>query len=96
MQEQRACNRIPCNCLTSCIVLGEPPDSPREVSSQTEMIDLSDGGMRIRTAKLEVGALVQVRISLSEHSIQIPVLTEVRWVKQKTNGLCDAGLRFLL
>jgi hypothetical protein len=96
MDEQRTHNRSPYSCRVSCEVMGEHPHSPEKVATQGEMVDLSNGGMRIRNVKLKVGNLIQVRIPASEHSVYVPVLAEVRWVRQREPGIYDAGLKFLI
>jgi hypothetical protein len=96
MDEQRAYNRSPYSCRVSCEVMGEHPHSPQEVVTEGEIVDLSNGGMRLRNMKLKVGNLIQVRIPASEHSVYVPVLAEVRWIRQGEFGIYDAGLKFLI
>lgn len=96
MDKKRAYNRFRYSSRVSCAVMGKPPYSPQEVAIQSEIVDISDGGMRIRTVEVNVGDIILVRIPLPELSVHLPVLTEVQWTRQSLPGTYDAGLRFLI
>lgn len=95
MNKQRAYKRIPYTGRVSCVVMGESPRPPREVT-KSEILDISDGGMKIRTMELNIGDIILVRIPVTDSPVHVPVMTEVQWTRQNTTGTYDAGLRYLI
>lgn len=96
MEEKRAYVRFPYTSPVSYVVMGEPPHPPEKVAIHSEMVDLSNGGMRIREGRLKEGVLIRVGIPVSEHEVMLPVLAEVRWVREEIPGEYQAGLQFLM
>jgi hypothetical protein len=70
---------------------------PTELQSQADILDLSDGGLAIRTAGggVEIGSVVKVWLPIAGYAVRVPVLTVTTWVHQDPDG-CRLGLRFLL
>jgi PilZ domain len=66
--------------------------------SHGEILDIGDGGVRIRTAVRppKKGTAVQVRIPLIELQITVPALGQVRWVKQEGAEVYEMGLLYIL
>jgi len=64
---------------------------------QGEILNLGDGGARIRTAlhRLEVGTMILAQISFSAPAITLPVFGLVRWVSRDGGALYEVGLQFL-
>ena len=75
--------------------LKRPPDEAPRIG---DVVDLSDGGMRIRTAEpgLGKGFILKLWLPVSEVEVSVPVLSEVRWVKEERPGGYHAGLRFMM
>ncbi len=52
----------------------------RKENIARDLLDLSEGGMRVRTAeRLEIGAKVRIRLVLTRYSDEIEAWGEVRW-----------------
>jgi PilZ domain len=66
--------------------------------SHGEILDLGDGGVRILTEvrPLWEGTLVWARVPLSEPPITVPVLSQVRWVREKRAAVYEMGLQYVL
>lgn len=64
---------------------------------QGEILDLGDGGARIRTAshRLEIGTMMLTQISFSSPPITVPVFGLVRWVNKDGGARYEIGLQFL-
>jgi len=67
-------------------------------SSQGEILDLGNGGARIRTAAPppDKGTVVQAWIPLTEHEIAVPVLGLVRWMRREKREVYQIGFQFLI
>jgi PilZ domain len=63
-----------------------------------EILDIGDGGVRIRTAVRppKKGTAVQARIPLIELQITVPVLGQVRWVRKQGTEAFEMGLLYIL
>lgn len=71
----------------------EPEPVPRG-----EIVDISNGGMAIRTEgpTLEAGAMVTAWIPIADFPVTVPIPSEVTRVRTESPGLYHLGLRFLL
>jgi len=89
-KEQREALRTPYACTVSYMAMG--------YAGQGEIINVGDGGARIRTAlhKFEIGTMVVALITFSKPSITVPVFGLVRWVKEESGALYEIGLQFLV
>jgi hypothetical protein len=67
-------------------------------SSQGEILDMGNGGARIRTAvpPPDMGTVLQAWIPLTELEIAIPVLGMVRWLKKERREVYQVGFQFLI
>ncbi len=97
VEEDRIHVRFPFSARVSCKVLGDDIQPPWDISSETEIIDLSDHGARIRLKDwtVKVGSMVVLRIPALETGTTVPTLAEVRWVKERIPGVSHAGLLFV-
>jgi len=97
-EEKRESVRYPYTRPVSYMALGESGRPPDKVAVHGEILNLSSGGMRIRTERqaLEEGTVLQVWFPLSEPPVTIPVLAQVRWVREEMPGEYQVGLRFMI
>lgn len=96
--EKRKTERFPCTHSVCFTVLGGSVHLPVGRSERGEALDVSQGGVRMRTKsrRLKKGALILLKIPLGECNIQVPVLTEVRWKREELNGDSEIGLCFIV
>lgn len=81
--------------------LVSPPDTA-EVNG--EILDVSDNGLKIRVDRrvLEPGTVIRIRIPIdakpdsTASNVTIPILGEVRWVRDNTAKDFLVGVRFLV
>jgi len=97
LEEKRASVRIRYAHPVSFKVLGQSGEAPNQELLIGDGVDLSNGGLCIRAGGhvLPVGSVLRTRIEFSETGVTIPVLTQVRWVKEEQPGAYQIGLRFL-
>jgi c-di-GMP-binding flagellar brake protein YcgR len=97
-EKTRLSERFPYTYPVSFITLGDINYPPNDVATEAETMDISNGGMKIRVKgrSLKQGAMIQVRIPVSELKVTVPVLTEVRWVRDDMPKNYQIGLRFLV
>ncbi len=97
-EEKRVSVRFPYTRPVSYMALGESGRLPNKVVVHGEILNLSSGGMRIQTKRqsLEEGAVLQVWFPISEPPVTIPVLAQVRWVREEIPGNYQVGLRFMI
>jgi hypothetical protein len=78
--------------------MGEAGLYPEHASGNIELLDLSDGGMRLRIEGLFPieGAIVQIRIPINGKLIALPVFAQIRWAKKVQSTRYYVGLQFLL
>lgn len=97
-EQTRQAERFLYTCPVSFITLGDMKYPPNDVAKEAETADISNGGMKIRLKgqSLKEGAMIQVRIPISELTVTVPVLTEVRWVREEMPEDYQIGLRFLV
>lgn len=82
----------------SYIAMGQAGRIPHHDTLLGEIVDLSNGGMRIRIGPqtLEEGTVVRAEIPVAESAIAVPVLSQVLWIREEKPGNYQAGLRFVL
>lgn len=97
-EKKRESVRFPYTRSVSYMALGESGRLPNKVVVHGEILNLSSGGMRIQTKRraLEEGAVLQVWFPISEPPVTIPVLAQVRWVREEIPGNYQVGLRFMI
>jgi hypothetical protein len=94
----RAAQRFPCKFPVSFLALGSRghPQVINAVSS--EIMDLSENGMRIRLQRqtLEEGTVLLVKVPQSSAPVTVPSLAQVRWIKAGKSRTCEAGLKYVI
>lgn len=102
-EEKRMSVRIPYASPTSYRAMGSLVCPPSAVDVQGEILDISDGGLRIRVdgQAIEPGTILCIRVpvnakSKSKTSITFPVLAEVRWVRKAALKDRQVGVRFIV
>ncbi len=97
-EKKRVSVRFPYTRPVSYMAMGKSGRPPDKVAVHGEILNLSSGGMRIQTERqaLEEGAVLQVWFPLSEPPVTIPVLAQVRWVREEMPGNYQVGLRFMV
>ena len=95
--DRRISERSPFSKAVNYIVLGGPRRPLDVTAVKAEAIDLSNEGMRIKVDRrtFRQGDVIQIRIPVSDPKITVPVLSEVRWVKEEKSKNCKVGLTFL-
>ena len=80
------------------MAMGDLKRPPDEAQREGDVVDLSDGGMKIRTAKpgLGKGVILRVWLPVSEVEVSVPLLAEVRWREEEKPGAFQAGLMFMV
>ena len=98
MIDQRTSERFPYTHPVEHIVLGVSGQPPAGSVVRGWLVDLGPGGLGIQTQGLglEEGTVVQAWIPVSDAPATVPVLTEVKWVREARFGIYRAGLRFVL
>jgi hypothetical protein len=96
--EKRVIQRFPYKYPVIYISLGHEAHPPTKENTDSEIMDLSDNGMRLRVngRKLAEGSLLLVRVPVSEVPVSVPSLAQVRWIKEVQSGTYEAGLRFVV
>lgn len=96
--EKRKSIRYPCTYHINYLVMGEPAKTREgRAATEGEVMDLSSRGARIREGQLlKEGSLVQVMLPVDGKPVMVPVISEVRWVKEEMPGKFQTGLKFLL
>ncbi len=94
----RAAQRFPYNHTAMYIVLGHEARPPQSKEANSEIMDLSDNGIRLRVKGREFseGSLLLVRVPVSRVPAAVPSLAQVRWIREETPGAYEAGLRFVI
>jgi len=71
---------------------------PAPSASVGQIVNVSNMGMQMLVGEtpLETGAVIQAQIPMAGTPVTLPVLSEVRWVKEITPGRWHAGFLFLL
>ncbi|MBI2471516.1 MAG: PilZ domain-containing protein [Planctomycetes bacterium] len=100
--EKRRNKRIsyPQPASTSFIVMGDFIHPPNTYDVKGEILDVSNGGMKIRVDgnPPEKGSVLRVLVPVHvapDVQAVIPVLTQVRWVKGSSNEDHQVGIRFM-
>lgn len=72
--------------------------SDTEPVPRGEIVDISNGGMAIRTEEmtLEAGAMVTAWVPIADFPVTVPIPSQVTRVRKESPGLYHLGLRFLL
>jgi len=78
--------------------MGETGRYPEELSGSVTLLDLSDGGIKLRVEGMlpMEGSIVQVRIPLPERSVTLPVIAQIKWANKVRYRRYHVGLQFLV
>ncbi len=97
-KERRLSQRFSYQHPVKYMAMGDPMRPPDEVPREGDVLDLSDGGIRIKTTRpgLGKGLILKVRLPVSKVEASVPVLAEVRWIEEKKTGTFQAGLMFMV
>jgi hypothetical protein len=95
-EEKRSGERFPFERPATYATMGQPDHAPTSASRGTEIVDLSDMGMRIQVKgdAPEQGDVLRVRVPVLMNQASVPTLAQVRW-KEKIHGYFQVGLYFL-
>lgn len=97
-KERRGDSRFPYLRPFSYVAMWDPSRPPSHATARGEILDLSNGGMKIRIKRqthLTEGVVVIARIPLRNIKAAVPTLAIVKWTKALDAGL-QAGLRFIM
>lgn len=78
------------------MAMGDLKRPPDEAPGDGSVVDLSNGGMQIRTAKPGFRKGVPIKVWLPVSKVSVPVLAEVRWMEEQTPGTFRTGLMFMV
>ncbi len=99
-KEGRTSPRFLHQCSVDYMTMGDCLRRPNRVPAKGGIMDLSSGGMKMQTGDhshgFAEGAILKVWLPIPMIEVAIPVLTEVRWVKEEMPGIFQAGLKFFL
>lgn len=98
VKEKRAAKRFTHKRSIPYIDMGEMGRYPEEVSGKIELVDLSNGGMKLHVEGLYPieGAIVQMRIPINGILVTLPVFAQIKWTKKVQPKLYNVGLQFLV
>ncbi len=73
---------------------------PQKFLRNADILDISSGGVRIRTISLEtnfeIGSILFLNIPIPRMPIIIPTLGKVRWIKLDNNKTRQIGIEFTM
>ncbi len=97
-EENRKDSRIPYVRPVSYAVIGQFLHVSSEVALQGMILNISGGGVRIRTDVQPCWEEMMIRawIPLPQLSVTVPVIAVMRWVKDEDEQVYDIGLEFVL
>ena len=97
-KDKRLVQRFPCKFPVSFMALGSRDDPRVSEAVSSEIMDLSEHGMKIRVQGLTLaeGTVLLVKVPLSSAPVSVPSLAEVRWIKEEKSGTCEAGLKYVI
>ncbi len=97
-KERRLNQRFPYEHPIRYMAMGHLKRPPDEAPRIGGVVDLSNGGMRIRTAKpgLGKGVILRVWLPVSEVEVSVPVIAEVVWMEEQRPATFQAGLMFMV
>ena len=98
VKEKRASKRYKHKRSIPYIDMGEMERYPEEVSGKVDLVDLCDGGFKLRIEGLcpREGAIVQMRIPINGMLVTVPVFAQIKWAKRKGLKVYNVGLEFLV
>lgn len=95
--EKRKDIRYPCTLQVSYLALGGPASPEGMTALKADVVDLSNGGIRIREGQLlKIGSMVQIMLPVAGKQIMAPVISVVMWAAEEMPGKFQTGLKFLI
>jgi hypothetical protein len=80
----------------TCMIMGDVSQKPEKSPIQCEIVNISNGGLRIHAGKEIIkGSVMLVRIPAAGTEALVPTIASVKWVKKNCNGF-NIGLKFML
>lgn len=97
MEERRLSPRFTYRKRIKYWMMSTPIRNLNEGIKEGTVLDLSNGGMKIKTEKLGFveGLILKVLLPFPKIKVAVPVLAEVRWAKEEKPGTVYAGLSFI-
>ena len=98
VEERRANKRFLHKRPIPFINMGDSERYSNERSGKIELVDLSDGGLKLSIEGLFPleDAIMQVRIPMKGLLVTLPVFTQIKWTKKVQPNLYNIGLQFLV
>ncbi|MCG2722355.1 MAG: PilZ domain-containing protein [Thermodesulfovibrionales bacterium] len=95
--ETRGSERLGYACQVSFVTLGIPGSSRRACTVRGKTVNISNEGMCLRVKKgfIKVGSIIQVRMPVRTLKVTVPILSEIRWVKEEKSMDYTIGIRFI-
>lgn len=96
-KEKRRTTRFPYLERVTFRQMGEMSEPPPEVTLTGSTVDVSEGGLSVRLEgeSPRKGSVVSLRLPVSGLSVRIPILSEVRWVREIFPRTYHIGLMFI-
>ena len=104
-KKTRAAKRFPCNFPVSLKTVSlsflalSSGSRPQVIdSASSEILDLSEHGLRIRLRNrtIEEGTVLLIKVPVSSAPVTVPSLAQVRWIKAGKARTCEAGLKYVI
>jgi hypothetical protein len=96
-KERRLNQRFPYKYPVRYMAFGDFSRPPDKAPIEGGVLDLSNGGMRLKTTNpgFEKRGILKVWLPVSRGKINVPLLAEVRWTEEQPAGTFHAGLMFM-
>jgi|WetSurSiteA1Bulk_404760.scaffolds.fasta_scaffold01636_3 hypothetical protein len=96
-ENTRISKRFAYTSAVSFVPLGISGSSLHAGTVGGETVNVSNEGMCLRVKKrpIKVGSVIQVRMPVHSLKVTVPVLSEVRWIKEETPMYYTIGVRFI-
>src|SRR6266850_1326462 len=96
-EENRKDTRIPYIHPVNYMVIGQFLHISSEIAFQATILNISGGGMQIRTdvEPCQEEMMVRAWIPLPQPSCTVPVIAVMRWVKDKDEQVYNIGFEFV-
>lgn len=97
LNDKRRSERFPYAETVTFRQMGERSAPPPVVALSGSTIDVSEGGISVHVegASPRKGAIVSLRLPVADMKVNIPILSEVRWVREILPQRYHVGLMFI-
>lgn len=100
LEEKRGDKRYPCKTSLSYMAMGDFVQPLGVVTVHGRMLDISNTGMRFQLDKKppKMGSILCVRVDVdfANAIVTIPILVEIKWVKEASADKYSLGGRFMM